>query len=179
MLGDTSYVRGVDIVASDVTSIEKVGLNLCQTCQQTFDIEVIICPYDSTALTRIIEEQLEGTVFGDRYEIISLIGEGGMGKVYKARHKLMKRTIAIKLVHQHLISSGDTLTRFRKEAEAASCLNHWNIVGVHDFGLLPRAYLVMDYLEGISLADVLEIKPNNHLDLARSLSIFIQMCAGL
>ncbi len=125
----------------------------------------------------ILKEQLVGTVFADRYEIDGLIGEGGMGNVYRAMHKLMKRTVAIKVVHPDLVSSADTLARFQLEAEAASSLNHPNIVTVHDFGLVPRAYMVMDYLDGVSLANLLENEA--HVALDRSLHIFIQVCAGL
>jgi serine/threonine-protein kinase len=120
---------------------------------------------------------LVGTIFADRYEILETLGEGGMGKVYKARHMLMRRLVAIKVVHPHLVSSAATLTRFQQEAEAVSRLNHPNIVAVHDFGLVPRAYLVMDYLDGISLDDLLE--DYAPLSLDRSLHIFLQICDGL
>ncbi len=154
------------------------GSRRCTTCQREFDAEIVICPDDGTPLPAVLEhEQLIGTVFADRYEIVSLIGEGGMGKVYKALHKLMKRMVAIKVVHPHLVSSAATLTRFQQESEAVSSLNHTNIVTVHDFGLVPRAFLVMDYLDGVSLADLLE--SCDHLDLDRSLYIFVQICAGL
>ncbi len=148
----------------------------CQTCEQNFGAEIIVCPADATVLLQI-ETSLIGKVFANRYEIVSIIGEGGMGTVYKAKHRLMKRMIAIKVVHTHLVSNTGTLTRFQQEAEAASSLNHPNIVTVHDFGLAPRAYMVMDYLDGVSLATLLE--NNAHLSVDRSLPIFIQICAGL
>ncbi len=132
---------------------------------------------NSISMTPISDEELVGTIFADRYELLSIIGKGGMGKVYKARHKLMRRIVAIKVVHPHLVSNAYTMARFQQEAEAASCLNHPNIVAVHDFGLLPRAYLVMDYLDGICLADLLE--NDAHLSLGRSLNIFVQICAAL
>ncbi len=132
---------------------------------------------NSSSMTPISDEELVGTIFADRYELLSIIGKGGMGKVYKAQHKLMRRIVAIKVVHPHLVSNAYTMARFQQEAEAASCLNHPNIVAVHDFGLLPRAYLVMDYLDGICLADLLE--NDAHLSLGRSLNIFVQICAAL
>lgn len=133
-------------------------------------------PKGSSA-TPDLDEELVGTIFADRYELLSIIGKGGMGKVYKSRHKLMRRTVAIKVVHPHLVSNAYTMARFQQEAEAASCLNHPNIVTVHDFGLLPRAYLVMDYLDGICLSDLLA--DDAHLSLGRSLNIFVQICAAL
>lgn len=89
----------------------------------------------------------------------------------------MRRTVAIKVVHPHLVSNAYAMARFQQESEAASCLNHPNIVTVHDFGLLPRAYLVMDYLDGMCLSDLLA--NDAHLSLGRSLNIFVQICAGL
>jgi eukaryotic-like serine/threonine-protein kinase len=145
--------------------------------QQEPDAKPKAFPAGSVVATPMLDGKLVGTVFVDRYEIVCIIGEGGMGKVYRARHKLMKRLVAIKVVHPHLVSSAVTLTRFQQEAEAASCLNHPNIVAVHDFGLAPRAYLVMDYLDGVSLADLLE--NDAHLSLERSLHIFVQICSGL
>ena len=161
----------------ELENTEDPSRKRCPTCQRRFDPETAICPDDGTVLTRLDNDQLLGTVFADRYEILSIIGAGGMGKVYKARHKLMRRLVAIKVVHSHLVCSTETLARFQQESEAASCLNHPNVVAVHDFGLVPRAYLVMDYLDGISLADLL--KDDCHLDLNRSLRIFVQICAGL
>ena len=124
-----------------------------------------------------VPRSLIGTVFADRYEIDSILGTGGMGTVYKARHKLMRRTVAIKVVDPHLVSCTSTLNRFQVEAEAVSCLNHPNVVTVHDFGLSPRAYLVMSYLHGTSLAQLLET--HDQIEMSRSLPIFEQICAGL
>ena len=78
-----------------------------------------------------IREEI-GTVFADKYEILSLLGEGGMSKVYKARHNLMNRVVAIKLLHDATKESV-ARARFRQEAEAASALAHPNVVTVHDF----------------------------------------------
>lgn len=150
------------------------------TCGREFDWETTICPDDNTPLTALGEEdQLVGTTLADRYEIMEVIGGGGMGLVYKARHKLMNRIVAIKMLHKHMISSKDTLKRFQLEAQAASCLSLPNILTVYDFGLTNEGqpYMVMDYLEGTSLSDVLE--KEHHLDPDRAVNIFIQACAGL
>jgi len=149
----------------------------CEACMREYDAETVHCPHDGTLLTPSVHEHIVGTIFADRYELVEIIGEGGMGKVYKAMHKFMKRFVAIKVVHMHLVSSAATMTRFQQEAEAVSRLNHINIVTVHDFGLVPKPYLVMDYLDGDSLAEVLS--DNGSLELARCLPIFAQVCAGL
>lgn len=150
------------------------------TCGREFDWETTVCPDDNTPLTALGEEdQLVGTTLADRYEILEVIGGGGMGLVYKARHKLMNRVVAIKMLHKHMISSKDTLKRFQLEAQAASCLSLPNILTVYDFGLTSEGqpYMVMDYLEGTSLADVLEAE--HHVLPDRAVNIFIQACAGL
>ncbi len=150
------------------------------SCGREFDWETTICPDDNTPLTALGEEdQLVGTTLADRYDIMEVIGGGGMGLVYKARHKLMNRIVAIKMLHKHMISSKDTLKRFQLEAQAASCLSLPNILTVYDFGLTNEGqpYMVMDYLEGTSLADVLE--EEHHLLPERAVNICIQACAGL
>jgi eukaryotic-like serine/threonine-protein kinase len=160
---------------------DKIGTKrACITCGKEFDWETTVCPDDNTPLTALGEEdQLVGTVLADRYEILEVIGGGGMGLVYKARHKLMNRIVAIKMLHKHMISSKDTLKRFQLEAQAASCLSLPNILTVYDFGLTGEGqpYMVMDYLEGTSLADMLE--KEHHVDPDRAVNIFIQACAGL
>lgn len=75
-----------------------------------------------------IVDSLIGTVFAEKYEILSLLGEGGMSKVYKARHKFMKRIVAVKLLHEDVTSDTTAKARFQQEAEAASALNHQNVV---------------------------------------------------
>lgn len=160
---------------------DKLGTRrACITCGREFDWDTTVCPDDNTPLTALGEEdQLVGTTLADRYEILEVIGGGGMGLVYKARHKLMNRIVAIKMLHKHMISSKDTLKRFQLEAQAASCLSLPNILTVYDFGLTNEGqpYMVMDYLEGTSLADVLEAE--HHVVPERAVSIFIQACAGL
>ncbi len=149
-------------------------------CGREFDWDTLTCPDDNTPLTALGEEdQLVGSVLADRYEILEVIGGGGMGLVYKARHRLMNRIVAIKMLHKHMISSKDTLKRFQLEAQAASCLSLPNILTVYDFGLTNEGqpYMVMDYLEGTSLADVLE--EEHHLLPDRAINIFVQACAGL
>src|SRR5579883_1667957 len=101
---------------------------------------------------------LIGSTFAEKYEILSLLGEGGMSKVYKARHKFMKRIVALKLLHEEVTRDATARARFQQEAEAASALNHQNVVTVFDFGFTPsgQAFFVMDCLEGKTLAELLE-----------------------
>lgn len=124
-------------------------------------------------------DPLIGKVFAEKYDIVSLLGEGGMSKVYKARHKLMKRTVAVKLLHESATRDETAKARFQQEAEAASALSHQNVVTVHDFGFTDsgHAFFVMDCLEGRSLEELL--MDAQTLPLARIIEIFTQGCDGL
>lgn len=164
--------------ASESTT-SQVTKKACVSCGKEFAGDLTNCPDDGTVLTQLNQDNLVGSVLADRYEIIELLSEGGMGKVYKAKHLLMKRIVAIKMLHPNIVASATMLKRFQQEAQATSTLNHPNLLTVFDFGVTQNglAYLVMDYLEGVSLDD--EINKDGHLPLKRALKIFIQCCQGL
>src|SRR5262249_10370942 len=87
------------------------------------------------------------------YEIISPIGAGGMGEVYKARDTRLDRTVAIKVLPSHLSNTAESRERFEREARTISNLNHPNICVLHDIGRHDGVdFLVMEYLEGDTLA---------------------------
>jgi serine/threonine protein kinase len=98
-----------------------------------------------------------GRTLDGKYRIEQRIGRGGSGTVYRARHLLIHRTVAVKVLSLDLVSDDDALARFRREAAMAGRLKHFNIVSVTDFGLTPDgvAYLVMDFIEGRSLRRIL------------------------
>jgi serine/threonine protein kinase len=119
-----------------------------------------------------------GKVIDGKYELLELIGTGGMGAVFKANNKVTNAPVAVKILHPHLAVEGPSLKRFQLEAKAASRIDHPNSVSVHDFGVWNKhAYLVMDYLEGKSLAHL--IRQNGKLKPDFALPIFVQACAGL
>jgi serine/threonine protein kinase len=91
------------------------------------------------------------------YEFIGLIGAGGMGVIYKARHELLGKTVAIKLLPPGNVTE-QSMLRFYAEAKAVSKLHHPGIVAIHDFGVLPSgvAFMVLDYIDGITLKDFIE-----------------------
>jgi eukaryotic-like serine/threonine-protein kinase len=96
----------------------------------------------------------------DGYEILSLLGAGGMGEVYRARDSVLKREVAIKVLPSFVSQDADRLRRFEQEAQAAAALNHPNILGVHQFGSFEGAqYLVSELLEGGTLRQQLEHGP--------------------
>lgn len=122
---------------------------------------------------------LIGQTLDNQYEIVSLIGKGGMSFVYKATHLLMRKTVAIKTLLPHLSLNAISLQRFQQEAQAASNLKHPNIIAVHNFGTTPdgEPYLVMDYVEGSSIAD--ELERNGFVPVDRAVDIFIQVADAL
>jgi serine/threonine-protein kinase len=152
---------------------------ICVACSKEYVGELTVCPADGTTLTPLKETDLVGSVLGDRYEILELIGDGAMGQVYKAKHRLLKRIVAVKMMHPNLVSGAAALKRFQKEAELASALNHPNILTVYDFGVTDGGvpYLVMAFLEGTSLAE--QIAGGTNLELKRSVHIFKQVSLGL
>jgi len=98
-------------------------------------------------------------ILDGKYQIENILGEGGMGAVYRATHLGTKRTVAVKVIRPDLSAHPEFLARFQREAEAAGRLRHPNVVDVTDFGFAQTsrgrvAYLVMEYLDGCSLAEV-------------------------
>jgi serine/threonine protein kinase len=161
------------------TNAESETKMECPTCNNLYVDTVARCPYDGAGLVPHLPDPLIGTTFAERFEIQSLIGQGSGGAVYKARHKFMKRTLAIKVMHVGLMTDLSLVQRFRQEAEAASLLDHPNIVSVLDFGLSQEgyAYMVMDMLEGPSLLDLLH--KLGHLTTDAAVRIFAQCSDGL
>ena len=91
------------------------------------------------------------------YEILSPIGAGGMGEVYRARDSKLDRQVAIKVLPESLAKDPDALARFEREAKAVAALSHPNILGIFDFGSTDGvAYAVMELLEGESLRSRLD-----------------------
>lgn len=118
-------------------------------------------------------------IFANKYIIEHVIGMGGMSIVYKARHSLIHKPVAIKMLQLHLLSDENIGRRFQQEAEAASTLNHPHAVSVFDYGITDKGqpYLVMDYIDGINLDDLIEKEPHQSMD--RLINIFIQVCEAL
>ncbi|HXU80686.1 MAG TPA: serine/threonine-protein kinase, partial [Polyangia bacterium] len=96
-----------------------------------------------------------GTTIDGTYRVVRLVGEGGMGEVYEASHARLAGRYAVKVLQRSLSDHGEALERFRREAEITSSLRHPNIVHVMDFNRLPDGspYLVMEFLEGVDLAE--------------------------
>lgn len=110
----------------------------------------------------------------DPYEFIGLIGSGGLGAVYKVRHRGLDRYYAIKILHSH-VATADNLQRFQREARALASLQHPGIIAVHDISVTQnnQPFMVMDYVAGDDLNTFL--KRNSQLPIAELLDIFIQL----
>jgi tRNA A-37 threonylcarbamoyl transferase component Bud32 len=116
---------------------------------------------------------------GERYQVQTEIGRGGMGTVYKVWDLINRRIVAVKIMHSDLAADENAVKRFEQEARSAGKLTHANIVNV--FGLdrtrEDRPYLVMDYCDGDTLATILALQEK--LDPERALHIFVQLCDAI
>ena len=112
------------------------------------------------------EEFEPGQVIGDTYTIVRQLSEGGMGSVYEATHRRLRRKFAIKTLHRSVATSNEAYLRFRREAEIASELGHPNIIEVVDFDRAAdgQAYMVMELLEGEDLDALLQRERTLPLD---------------
>lgn len=115
----------------------------------------------------------------DKYRVIRLIGEGGMGAVFEAQHTMIGRRVALKFLQPALASSTEMLARFRREAQAAGALEHENIAAVTDFGFAADGspYMAIEYLDGDDLSRLLARE--GPLPVQRAVYIVIQACRGL
>ncbi|MCB9557297.1 MAG: serine/threonine protein kinase [Deltaproteobacteria bacterium] len=130
------------------------------------------------ALSSEHAEDWLGRVIDQRYEILELIGRGGMGVVYRVRHTRMGKVAALKRIHPALAHNAAIRRRFHNEAEAVSRLNHPNIVHVFDYGEADNTpFLVMEYVPGEDLRGIL--KRDGRMDIFRCLPAAMQVCDAL
>jgi serine/threonine protein kinase len=119
-----------------------------------------------------------GAIVAGRYEIISMIGSGGMGIIYKARDPQLDKYYALKMMHRHQLDDR-ALKRFKQEAKAASQLTHPKLLAVRDFGFSESGnpFMIMDFIDGVSLSDVL--RAEGSLRNKEAINIFLQICDGM
>ena len=118
-----------------------------------------------------------GQIIKERYEIVEILGEGGMAFVYKARDKQLQRDVAIKTLKPNYVNQEKFVDRFRREAQTAANLNHPNIVQIFDWGIEVEPYFVMEYIEGNTLTSI--ISGNRTVGLNDILYIGSQVANGL
>jgi len=131
----------------------------CPQCATLCDDAHRFCPSCGFPIGKVApnpDDPLIGRTLPGGYLILELVGIGGMGRVYRAEQTNLGRTVAVKIIHPHLVGEENAAARFITEARAASRLNHPNSVGIIDFGKSPdgQLYLVMEFLRGRDLARV-------------------------
>jgi serine/threonine protein kinase len=122
-------------------------------------------------------DTLVGTTIAGRYRIDALLGKGGMGAVFRAHHLLLKRDVAVKILHPELVTNEDISKRFDREAQSAARLDHPNVIPVTEFGSTEKGmkYMVMQLLSGRELSELL----NGPIDPLRAIELEIQILRGL
>jgi serine/threonine-protein kinase len=124
-------------------------------------------------------DDLVGSVLAGRYRIVSLLGAGGMGAVYRAEHVHMRKAVAVKVLHREMTSMPEVVARFEREAVAAARIEHPNVAAATDFGSLENGsfYLALEFIEGDSLAQ--RIKKDGAFEEGRALRIARQIAEAL
>jgi serine/threonine protein kinase len=154
----------------------------CPQCASPCDDAHKFCPscgFPVSQVTLSPDDPLVGRALPGGYLILELVGIGGMGRVYRAEQTNLGRTVAVKIIHPHLVGEENAAARFITEARAASRLNHPNSVGIIDFGKSPdgQLYLVMEFLRGRDLARV--IYDDGPLAFRRIVDVLRQTLAAL
>jgi serine/threonine protein kinase len=182
------FLESADIPAGIADAIRREGQPLapagrarprvCPTCSARFEDGALFCPHDDEVLvedpTALVGETLDGL-----YEIEAVVGEGGMGAVYRARHVVLGDRVAIKVIRGEMSVHPEWLRRFRREGQAARRFKHPNAVTVHDLRTSSdgTTYMVMEYVEGRTLRD--ELRERGRLTLDEAVRILEPIASAL
>lgn len=151
----------------------------CKECGAALDAEQKTIVLD--AGTRVVGNTLSfspGEAFGERYQIIEEIGQGGMGTVFKARDKELDIVVALKMIKPELSSKPDIVSRFKRELLLAREILHEHVIRIHDLGEVNGIkYISMNYIEGNSLDEIL--KSTGKLTVEKSIDLTKQVCKAL
>src|SRR3954471_21009774 len=153
-------------------------MKYCSVCHEKFDDSVSFCPKDG----EVLEEDsgsLVGKALDGQYQIEVLLGKGGMGAVYKARHILLGDRVAIKVLRPEMRSNSEWLRRFQREGQAARRFRHPNAVQVYDLRANSDGltYMVMEYVEGQTLDK--ELQQHGRLSAHEALEILEPVARAL
>ena len=160
----------------------RIVVGICPQCGRARETSYRFCPQCGFPVEHIEaspNDPLIGRVLGQAYVLLEKVGTGGMGAVYRAEQRTLGRTVAVKVIHAHLLHDPGVGDRFFNEAHAASRLSHPHLVSVIDFGKTEDGlpYLVMEYLRGRDLRSLLQ--EEGPLELSRALTIFQQVLEAL
>ncbi|WP_158820254.1 TonB family protein [Granulicella sp. S156] len=155
-------------------------MKTCPQCRSTYPDDYQSCPRDQQLLTAAMPEIGPGSILRGKYEVLSKLGAGGMATVFKVRHLAFHQTAALKLVHPEFLSDPAFLKRFRNEAVVAWQLKHPNAVRIDDLDFTEdgRPFIVMEYIEGMSLYDMRKQK-SGPWPAERCLTIVAQVVSAL
>ncbi len=153
-------------------------MKACPVCGKEYSNTSTLCPVDGEVLVNT-SDPLIGEALADKYLVEELIKTGGMGSVYRGKHVLMDKRVAIKVLRPSLAMDNDVVARFSREAKAASRISHPHAVNVTDFGESESGvvFLVMEYLDGQTLKEV--IKREGAMSLERTIEIVRQVAGAL
>ncbi|MBX7221657.1 MAG: protein kinase [Blastocatellia bacterium] len=179
-------------------------MKYCPTCHAEYSRETAFCPADGSALVIKITDQgivtmavgaagsiplvsspslnldpLLGQTIEGKFRIEAVLGRGGMGAVYRARHLMLDRWVAVKVLRPEVVGTKQMADRFLREARTSARIDHPNIITVHDFGVLSdgSAYLVMEYIQGFSLRELQ--KTQGAFPLTLAFPIIREVCAAV
>ena len=177
--------RGFGGSSSTLQSGASVRLGkICPSCLERYPSDFRVCPRDATELGDVSEPEeadpLLGATVGETFSIVRVIGEGGMARVYEARHvRLPNKRFAIKVLHHMYAQQPNIVARFQREAEASSGIGHPNVVDVYDIGTVPdgRPFLASEFLEGKDFASLLEER--ERIDCGVAVHVVRQVCRAL
>lgn len=149
---------------------------VCPTCSKQLAASVANCPDDDSTMK--IVDKLEGQILDGKYKIVEFLGAGGMSTVYKARHIVLDKILALKLLQPHLLGNARFVQRFQREAQAMARMQHPNLLTVHECGFLEGVpFLLLDFIDGKSL-DIL-IAERARLSVGQMIAIILQVSDGL
>ena len=136
-------------------------------------------PFEARPPSAPPPDPLVGRTVDGRYRIESVLGEGGMGLVYRAMHVVLNKPLAVKVLKSDVSRDPEVLERFKQEAQSASGIGNQHIIDISDFGVLPdgSTYFVMEFLDGVSLTRAIE--EQTPMPPARALHITKQLCDAL
>jgi serine/threonine-protein kinase len=149
---------------------------ICPHCGGEYETDARFCPKDGTALRpKGGGDALIGRVIADRYHVLKVVGEGGMGRIYLAEHVRMNRQCALKVMRPTLVHDADSAARFGREASNAARIIHPNVAAVFDYGETDGlVYLVMEYVDGEPLGEILQtggaLKPHRALTIVKQVT---------
>ncbi|HEX2657408.1 MAG TPA: protein kinase, partial [Polyangia bacterium] len=147
----STYADSVDVCARDGQTLIGAAVTSATAAAGSLAAAVATAPALSEGF-----DSLVGATLANRYQIVRRIGEGGMGAVYEAKHTIIGKRVAVKVLLEKFLTKSDFVARLLQEARLASAIGHEHIVDVTDFGTTDdgRAFVVMEFLEGEALSQL-------------------------